>query len=49
MKWTSISCTPLCISITAENATQNALNVSTLDRQNLGKYSVGPCEWSHSN
>ena len=28
----------------AENVTLNALNVSALDRQNLGKYSAGPCE-----
>ena len=33
----------LCL-VLAENASFNAGNVSALDRQNLSKYSAGPCE-----
>ena len=29
----------------AVNASINAGNVSALDRQNIGKYSAGPCEY----
>ena len=38
----------LSFSNLAENASLNAGNVSLLDRQNLSKYSAGPCEWSRT-
>ena len=41
------ACCVYCFQI-VENASQNAGKVSTLDRQKLGNYSAGPCEFCSS-